>query len=184
MMRSAENRAAYMRSFVSIAAFALIAAILVPRYMMQSTRDAKVAPTMVAAQNDAPAAPNPANSRSIVLAPDGHGHFRVDGRIDARPMDFLVDTGATMIALTARDAETLGIHPAYNDYTITVQTANGTVRAAPVTLDRVEIGSIAIRDVPAMVMPEGALADNLLGMTFLSRLHRYEYSDGRMVLEQ
>jgi aspartyl protease family protein len=65
-----------------------------------------------------------------------------------------------------------------------VQTANGTVRAAPVTINRVEIGSIAIRDVSAMVLPEGALADNLLGMTFLSRLHRYEYANGRLVLEQ
>jgi aspartyl protease family protein len=99
-------------------------------------------------------------------------------------MDFIVDTGATMVALTARDAETLGIHPAPGDYTIGVSTANGNARAAPVTLSRVEIGSITIRDVSAMVMPDGALSQNLLGMTFLSRLHRYEYSNGRLVLEQ
>jgi aspartyl protease family protein len=172
-----------MRTFVSIAAFALVAAVLVPRHLMHA-RNAEPTPTMVAARSDAPAEPNPANTRSIVLSPDSHGHFRVDGRVDARPLDFLVDTGATSIALTARDAATLGLHPAYNDYTITVQTANGVVRAAPVTLDRVEIGSIAIRDVSAIVMPEGALTDNLLGMTFLSRLHRYEYSGGRMVMEQ
>ena len=172
-----------MRTFVSIAAFALVAAVLVPRHLMHAG-NVEPTPTMVAARSDAPVEPNPANTRSIVLSPDSHGHFRVDGRVDARPMDFLVDTGATSIALTARDAATLGIHPAYNDYTITVQTANGVVRAAPVTLDRVEIGSIAIRDVSAIVMPEGALTDNLLGMTFLSRLHRYEYSGGRMVMEQ
>ena len=63
-------------------------------------------------------------------------------------------------------------------------TANGTSRAAPVTLNKVEIGSIAIHDVSAMVMPENALSENLLGMTFLSRLQRYEYSNGRLVLEQ
>jgi aspartyl protease family protein len=151
---------------------------------MQHEQSASVAPTMMAARSDASPASNAGNTRSIVLAPDNYGHFRVDGRVDARPLDFVVDTGASMIAITARDAATLGIHPAFNDYTITVQTANGTVRAAPVTLDRVEIGSIAIRDVSAIVMPEGALTDNLLGMTFLSRLHRYEYSGGRMVLEQ
>jgi aspartyl protease family protein len=173
-----------MRSLVSVAAMALAAAVLVPRYMMQSAQNANVAPTMIAARSDVPAAPNPGNTRSIVLAPDSHGHFRVDGRVDARPMDFVVDTGASTIALTARDAATLGIHPSFNDYTMAVQTANGTVRAAPVTLDRVEIGSIAIHDVLAIVLPEGALTDNLLGMTFLSRLHRYEYSNGRMVLEQ
>jgi aspartyl protease family protein len=170
-----------MRSLVSVAAVALAAAVLVPRHLMHN---GNVAPTTITARGDAPATPDPTSAGSIVLSPDSRGHFRVDGRVDARPMDFVIDTGATMMALTARDAATLGIHPAFNDYTIAVQTANGTVRAAPVTLDRVEVGSIAIRDVAAMVMPEGALSDNLLGMTFLSRLHRYEYSDGRMVLEQ
>jgi aspartyl protease family protein len=173
-----------MRSLISVAAMALVAAVLVPRYLMQHVQNVKGSPSMMAARSDAPASPRPGNTSSIVLSPDSHGHFRTDGRIDARPMDFIVDTGATMMALTARDAATLGIHPAFSDYTISVQTANGTVRAAPITLDRVEIGNIAIRDVAAMVMPEGALADNLLGMTFLSRLRRYEYSNGRMVLEQ
>jgi aspartyl protease family protein len=173
-----------MRSFISLAAVALAAGVLVPRYLSQHGLDTNVAPTVTVARSDAAAAPNPANTRSIVLAPDSHGHFRVDARVDARPISFVVDTGATMMALTARDAASLGIHPAFNDYTIAVQTANGTARAAPVTIDRVEIGSIAIRDVSAMVMPEGALADNLLGMTFLSRLHRYEYANGRLVLEQ
>jgi aspartyl protease family protein len=173
-----------MRSLVTFAAMALAAGVLVPRYLSQHGQTANVAPTVIAARSDAAVASNPADAGSMVLSPDGHGHFHVDGRVDARPMNFIIDTGASMIALTARDAATLGIHPGFNDYTITVQTANGTVRAAPVTLDRVEIGSIAIRDVSAIVMPEGALSDNLLGMTFLSRLHRYEYSDGRMVLEQ
>jgi aspartyl protease family protein len=173
-----------MRSFVSIAAVALVAGVIVPRYLSQHGQGAGVAPTMIAARSDAAMAPNPGNTRSIVLSPDSHGHFRVDARVDARPMDFIVDTGASMIALTARDAAMLGIHPAFNDYTMGVQTANGTLRAAPVKLDRVEIGSITIRDVDAIVMPEGALAQNLLGMTFLSRLHRYEYSNGRLVLEQ
>lgn len=173
-----------MRSLIAFAAMALATAVVAPRYLAQHEQTANVAPTMIAARSDASVASNPVDARSMVLSPDSRGHFRVDGRVDARPMGFLVDTGASMIALTARDAETLGIHPAFNDYTITVQTANGTVRAAPVTLDRVEIGNIAIRDVAAMVMPEGALTDNLLGMTFLSRLHRYEYSGGRMVLEQ
>lgn len=177
-----------MRPFVPLAVVALAAGVVVPRYLSQHGQSAQpgqsVAPTMMTARSEAPAVPNPANTRSIVLAPDSHGHFHVDARVDARPMEFVVDTGATMIALTARDAAMLGIHPAFNDYTIGVQTANGTQRAAPVTLNRVEIGSITIRDVTAMVMPEGALGQNLLGMSFLSRLHRYEYANGRLVLEQ
>jgi aspartyl protease family protein len=173
-----------MRSFVVVAVVMLAAGVMVPRYLSQHGQRASIAPTMMTARNETPAAPNPANTRSIVLAPDSHGHFMVDARVDARPMDFVVDTGATMVALTARDAATLGIHPAYNDYTVGVQTANGTTRAAPVTIDRLEIGSITIRDVSAIVMPEDALGQNLLGTSFLSRLHRYEYANGRLVLEQ
>jgi aspartyl protease family protein len=172
-----------MRSLIALAAVAMAAAVLTPRYLMHNG-NLTPAPAVIAARTDAPTSPNPANSREIVLSPDSHGHFRVDGRVDARPLSFVVDTGATTIALTARDASALGIHPSVNDYTMGVQTANGSVRAAPVTLDRVEIGSIAIHDVKAIVLPEGALSDNLLGMTFLSRLHRYEYSNGRLVLEQ
>ena len=51
-------------------------------------------------------------------------------------------------------------------------------------LDRVEIDDLEVRNVAAMVMPDGALSDNLLGLSFLQRLHRFEYSDGKLVLEQ
>jgi aspartyl protease family protein len=78
----------------------------------------------------------------------------------------------------------LGIHPAESEYVALVQTANGTVRAAPVMLDRVEIDDIVVHDVAAMVLPDNALHGNLLGLTFLSRLRKFEYSEGRLVLEQ
>jgi aspartyl protease family protein len=65
-----------------------------------------------------------------------------------------------------------------------VKTANGTVRAAPTRLDEVEVGDIVLRDVAALVLPDAALSDNLLGLSFLSRLRRFEYTDGKLVLEQ
>ncbi len=99
-------------------------------------------------------------------------------------MNFMVDTGASVIALTARDAAMLGVHPSESEYRAMVRTANGTVRAAPVTLDRVEIDDIVEYNVGAMVLPDGALSDNLLGLTFLSKLRKFEYSDGKLVLEQ
>jgi aspartyl protease family protein len=175
-----------MRSFVAVAAFAIAAAVTVPRYMAQKPgglfASSNLAPSILAAPTDAQA--NPANTRSIVVAPDSHGHFRVEGRVDTQRMDFVVDTGATEIALTARDAETLGIHPAPSDYKMLVQTANGTVRAAQINLSTVQVGSITVRDVAAIVLPEAALSENLLGTSFLSRLQRYEYSNGRLVLQQ
>ena len=96
----------------------------------------------------------------------------------------MVDTGASVIALKAEDADMLGIHPAERDFTAVVRTANGTVRAAPVQLGMVEVEGLMLRDVAAWVMPEHALSDNLLGMSFLTRLHHFEYTDGKLVLEQ
>jgi aspartyl protease family protein len=58
------------------------------------------------------------------------------------------------------------------------------VRAAPATLDAVEVGDLVVHNVAALVLPEAALGDNLLGLSFLSRLRRFEYSDGKLVLEQ
>jgi aspartyl protease family protein len=170
-----------MRSVLAIAAVAFAAAILVPRYLTRQP-SVSAAPPMTTARVDAPAPA--ADARSVVVAPDSQGHFRVEARVDSRRMDFLIDTGASVIALTARDAATLGVHPAESEYTMAVQTANGTVHAAPVNLDMVEIGGITVRDVSAIVLPEEALRDNLLGMAFLSRLHRYEYAGGKLVLQQ
>jgi aspartyl protease family protein len=179
----ATNGIAIMRSVLTFAAFAIAAGIVVPKYAAQMHAGSP-APTMMAARSETPAASSSSDSRSVVISPGRNGHFEVAGSVDGRRMDFMVDTGASVIALTARDAAMIGIHPAESEYSAMVRTANGTVRAAPVMLDRVEIDDIVVYDVAAMVLPDGALADNLLGLTFLSKLHRFEYSDGKLVLEQ
>ena len=96
----------------------------------------------------------------------------------------MVDTGASLVALRESDAAQVGIRPMPRDYTAVISTANGKVKAAPRQADRVEIGDITVYDVPALVLPDEALSQNLLGVSFLSRLRRYEYADGRLVLEQ
>src|ERR1700691_2126610 len=154
-----------MRSVITFAAFALAAGVIVPRYAAQMHAD-NHAPTMMTAHPAVPASPMAAagtDSRSVVIWPGSNGHFQVEGRVDGRRMDFMIDTGASVIALTERDAATLGIHPAERDYTATVRTANGTARAAPVELNMVEIDDIVVRNVAALVMPDSALSDNLLG---------------------
>jgi aspartyl protease family protein len=172
-----------MRLILTIAAVALAAAVIVPRYAAQMKVGA-AAPAMMAAHQDSPSPSASANSRSVVIPPGRGGHFQVEGHVDGRRLDFMVDTGASVIALTERDAATLGIHPADRDYTATVRTANGTARAAPVELNMVEIDDIVVRNVAALVMPDSALSDNLLGLSFLQRLRRFEYADGKLVLEQ
>jgi len=172
-----------MRSIVTIAALALAASLIVPRYAMQMSGRV-AAPTGMVAPAMTPAKASAGDSRSVVIPPSGNGHFRVEGLIDGRRLSFMVDTGASVIALTERDATMLGIHPAERDFVARINTANGTVRAAPVELGMVEIEDLVVHDVAAVVIPGGALSENLLGLSFLSRLRRFEYSDGKLVLEQ
>jgi aspartyl protease family protein len=120
----------------------------------------------------------------VVITPDRQGHFRVEASVDGHRLDFMVDTGASVIALTERDAGRLGIRPMRSEYTALVKTANGSVKAAPVSLNSVELDGIRVRDVRALVLPDDALSENLLGLSFLSRLRRFEYSRGKLVLEQ
>jgi aspartyl protease family protein len=169
---------------MTFAALAIAAGVIVPRYATQANVSHPAAPTL-AAQTAVPAAPPPpADSRSVVLSRNAMGHFQTDARVDGRRVTFMVDTGASTIALTAETAASLGIHPSPNEFTVGVRTANGTARAAPVELGMVEIEDITVHNVAAMVMSEGALSDNLLGMSFLSRLHRWEFAGGRLELEQ
>jgi aspartyl protease family protein len=123
------------------------------------------------------------NSRSVTLSRGNGGHFWVDAKIDGRPLEMVVDTGATQIALRASDAARLGIHPAARDYAVKVATANGITRAALVQLRAVELGGIVVRDLPALVHPDESLGVNLLGMSFLSRV-RWTHERGKLVLEQ
>jgi aspartyl protease family protein len=169
-----------MRLIVTFAALALVAAVFVPRYAATTAGT----PPAAAQHMAAAAAPELSNSRSIIVRRNGNGHFEVEGRVDGRRMEFMVDTGASVIALTSSDAAMLGIHPAEREFTALVKTANGVVRGAPVELGMVEIGDLAVHDVAALVLPNTALTDNLLGLSFLSRLHRFEYSEGTLVLEQ
>jgi aspartyl protease family protein len=125
-----------------------------------------------------------AGGRTVIIPRDQRGHFQVNARIDGKRLGFMVDTGASVVALTATDAGKLGLHPLQREFTAEVKTANGTVRAARTQLDRVEIDGVSVRDVAALIIPDEALSENLLGLSFLSKLRRFEYSNGKLVLEQ
>ena len=173
-----------MRSVLTFAGLALAAGIMIPRYAAQHQTGGSPALSMMSARPQTPAPTSGLNSRSVVVSRSNNGHFEVEGRVDGRRLNFMVDTGASRIALTASDAAMLGIHPSERQYSAVVKTANGVVRAAPVELDRVEIEDVTVRDVDAMVMPDGALGENLLGMSFLNRLRRFEFAKDKLVLEQ
>ena len=126
----------------------------------------------------------PAGFRSISVPRDARGHFQTEGRIDGQRIGFMVDTGASVVALNESSAARFGLRPSRGDYNATVRTANGTIKAARTRLAMVDIGGLVVRDVEAMVLPDEALSENLLGLSFLSKLKRFEYANGKMVLEQ
>jgi aspartyl protease family protein len=126
----------------------------------------------------------PAGGRSLSIPRDARGHFQAEGRIDGQRIGFMVDTGASVIALNESSAARFGLRPSRGDYNALVSTANGTIKAARTRLAMVELGGLIVRDVDAMVLPDEALSENLLGLSFLSKLKRFEYSGGKMVLEQ
>jgi aspartyl protease family protein len=119
----------------------------------------------------------------VVITRQGDDSFVLAGEINGARARFIFDTGADMVVLTAQTAEKLSLRLAPEDFSVSVQTANGPTRAAPTRLREVRIGAIAIQDVEALVAAPGALQTNLLGMSFLSRLKHYGVSGDRLTLE-
>lgn len=130
------------------------------------------------------ASDQPASGEGVELYADRSGHFAASMEINGRPINAIVDTGATIVMLTYEDAQRIGIHLRDRDFTMPMQTANGIAKAAPITLDRITIGSITIRNVQAGVGEPGLLRSNLLGMTFLKRLSKFEIRSGTLVLQE
>jgi len=172
-----------MRNIVILAAFMVGLGTL----MAQVADKMTLAPALAhPTSQNAAAAETPVQTvgRSLSIPRDARGHFKTEGRIDGQRLGFMVDTGASVIALNETSAARFGLRPSPGDYNATVTTANGTIRGAHTRLAMVDIGGLVVRDVDAMVLPDAALSENLLGLSFLSKLKRFEYANGKMVLEQ
>jgi aspartyl protease family protein len=109
------------------------------------------------------------------------GHFYVDADVNGARIRFLIDTGATFVALSPEDARSAGLRIFESDYTARTTTANGVTRVAPVTLRQVELEQMQLFDVRAVVL-ERPMPVSLLGMSFLSRLQSYETRNDELVL--
>jgi aspartyl protease family protein len=110
------------------------------------------------------------------------GSFIVAGRVEGEPMDFVFDTGANIVVLTADSAARIGYSLEDLDFRVSVMTANGRTLAAPITIDTLTVGDISEERVRALVARPGALTHNLLGMTFLDRLSSYEVRSNQLIL--
>ena len=109
------------------------------------------------------------------------GHFYVNSRANGQEIRFLVDTGATSVALSPADAARIGFDLAQLDFSRRLQTAGGMVRGAPVVIRSLEIEDIRLSNVRAIVN-EQAMPHSLLGISALDRLRGYEVRDGTLTL--
>lgn len=125
----------------------------------------------------------PLFNQSVQLPRGRDGHFHANASINGRTIPVLVDTGATLVALSYEDAQAAGVSVNAGDFRYVSQTANGQARFARVTLDQVRIGNVSVRNVEAAVSQPGKLGTTLLGMSFLGQL-RMEMKGALLVLEQ
>lgn len=113
---------------------------------------------------------------------DANGHFYVTAQVNGAPIRFMIDTGASVVALTPDDARAAGIFMQGLQYTESMSTANGEARAAQTSLRDVRLDQLFIDDVAAVVM-ENPMPVSLLGMSFLRRLNGYSIKDGVLTID-
>lgn len=118
---------------------------------------------------------------TVEIARGTGGSFAVTTQVNGARIAMVLDTGASAVVLTQEAARTAGLPLEVLNYSVHVDTANGRARAAPVTLDKVSIGGITERSVPALIT-QGGLRTNLLGMSFLNRLQSWEVRGDRLLL--
>ena len=111
------------------------------------------------------------------------GHFRAAAEINGRSIDMLVDTGASLVLLTYRDALLAGVDAGSLDFDVPILTANGRSHVASLTLDQVNIGGVSVKNVKAAVAQRDQLHASLLGMSFLGEIEEAVIRKDRLILK-
>ena len=121
-------------------------------------------------------------ARAVQIPRGQAGEFALHAKINGVKAPMLIDTGATSVVLTWETAKAAGLPLELLEYDVDVETAGGHTRAARLTLDRLAVGKLVERSVPALVVPRGQMKVNLLGMSFLDRLESWEVRADRLML--
>ena len=119
--------------------------------------------------------------RVTAIPKSADGHFWLEAKVNSSTIRFLVDTGATVVALTPEDAQRIGIDLKTLVYDKTVSTANGQTKAAQIDLRQIQIGQSPMTHIKALVIQEG-LDNSLLGMSYLGRLQKFEATPSSLIL--
>ena len=173
-----------MRNDVLAAAIVVIVAIVSVGRIEKIDLDPASEPMTQTANTSAPrlATVQPNWGDEVRIQASADRQFYINADVNRRTARFLVDTGASYVALRDSDARDAGIYTSWTDYIYPVRTANGQTKAALVTLDEIEIDSIRVEGVRAFILQDEQLAVNLLGMSFLSQLESVEARGGELIL--
>lgn len=123
-----------------------------------------------------------ARGRTVELARTGAGDFHIATRVNGARVPMVLDTGASTVMLTREAAVAAGLPMEMIKYNVNIDTANGRTYAAAAIIDRIAIGGIVERGVPALIAQPGTLKTSLLGMSFLSRLQGWEVRGDKVVM--
>ena len=167
---------------VAILAAALVSFFVAPRLDSATNKTAETPNIATATVSTAEKSPDkPLPNRSAVLRQEDDGHYWGVADVDGFPVNFMVDTGASVVVLTFRDAKRMRLKPEELDYKWKISTAGGETRGASVLLESIRIGGVEIENVEAMILRDG-LEQNLLGMSFLGQLYSYEFRGKQMII--
>ena len=180
-----------LKNAIIFAISALTIAFIAPSFLAQmdgravtSAPAARSAPAQPVSVQPVAVAEPAAGYRETRIAADAGGQYRATALIEGQDVEMMIDTGATVVALTAETAARLGVSVDPAQPRWRVNTANGAVFAGPVVLKAISLGAIYMPEVQAVVMPPGASSANLLGASFLKRLVSVEQRGGVLVLRQ
>lgn len=118
----------------------------------------------------------------IMVVRSNNGHYEVNGAVNGNNIRFLVDTGASSVVLSARDAKKAGIDVDALRFSFPVSTANGITHSAKVIAEELSIGTITRYNLSIMVAQPGDLKESLLGMNFIDTLWGFEIRGDRLIL--
>nr|WP_321362398.1 TIGR02281 family clan AA aspartic protease [uncultured Hyphomonas sp.] len=132
---------------------------------------------------DIPPPPRANFDKAAIISREADGHYWTRADVQGTDVRFMVDTGASIVALTLHDAQRIGLSPTDLEFDNEVRTAGGVTKGAYIILDHVRIGRVEMEDVSAMVLKEG-LEQSLLGMSFLGELYSYEFKGDTLIIRQ
>lgn len=166
--------------FAAVSIAMVIAFVVAPKLQEDASLSEPAPATVAVAQPQPTSLPG---SSAAFIDREADGHFWTRADVSGTQVKFMVDTGASIVALTYFDAQRLGLKPEELDFDSEIRTAGGVTYGAPVTLPSIRIGRVKVENVDAVIL-RTELEQSLLGMTFLGELNSYEVRQGQMIIRQ